>query len=431
MLKWSDYNQFVSVRENKFIVYNHLTKRMIKIKKSSKDFQRLSKKMIEYLIKLGFLVDEKTDEKRMAMLYYYDYIYDKSLRLVILPNEDCNFRCTFCYENFNGVYMDQKNLDSIIIFLRKNITKYSSLDVDWFGGEPLLSLNSIYQFSDKAKQLCKIASIPYRAAITTNGYLLDAETLLGLLRCKVTIYQITLCGNEEQHDAIRYLKNGCGSFQKIINNLLEIKRLDYLTFKMVIRINVTKSMLGTLSDLIDWLSDLFGGDERFLFYFRPVGDWGGNRVQSISDELYVNHDELFRELFKAKGNLNYDIYYSLLSNNICAAAKRNNYVIRANGDINKCTESLYSEYNKVGILTEEGKMEINKELLAKWLFTYYKNEVCLNCVKYELCNNRKCPDNCLKKSTAVEAYCGYEDVALEEIIKLLDLSKSKYIQDIL
>ena len=47
MLKWSDYNQFVSVRENKFIVYNHLTKRMIKIKKSSKDFQRLSKKMIE------------------------------------------------------------------------------------------------------------------------------------------------------------------------------------------------------------------------------------------------------------------------------------------------------------------------------------------------------------------------------------------------
>ncbi len=428
-MKWSIYNYYVK-SENTYILYNSLSKKIIKINNFNMDICNLPCDVSNKFKELGFLVDEGIDEKKLANMKYLDYIYNNELILILFPTEDCNFRCTFCYEDFNGKYMNDEILNSTLLFLRKNITKYSNLYVDWFGGEPLLAKKFIFKFSEAAIKICQSAKIPYRAGITTNGYLLDKETMQKLLKYKITSYHITLCGDEKSHDAIRYLKNGQGTFQIIIKNLLDIKQIKSKVFKIQVRINVTKGMLNKLGEFLKWLAEKFGEDERFSFYFRPVGDWGGNSVNSISSELNVNHIELFYEIFRANAKLNYDIYYELLTNELCAAAKRNQYVIRANGDINKCSEALYNNYNKVGVMDNLGNMVLNKSLLANWFFTNSENDSCKNCIDFELCHNNKCPNNNFETDNKQEKYCGYEKTAINEILKLLEQSESKYIQQI-
>lgn len=428
-MKWSIYNHYVE-EKNDYIIYNYLSKKIIKINNFDMNIRNLSYDATNELKELGFLVDEGINEKDLAKLKYIDYVHSNELILILFPTEDCNFRCTFCYENFNGKYMNDEILNSTLLFLRKNITKYSNLYIDWFGGEPLLAKKFIYKFSETAIKICQSAKIPYRAGITTNGYLLDKETMQTLLKYKITSYHITLCGDEKSHDAIRYLKNGQGTFQVIIKNLLDIKQIKSKVFRIQVRINVTKGMLNTLGEFLKWLAEKFGDDERFSFYFRPVGDWGGNSVNSISSELNVNHTELFQEIFCANAKLNYDIYYELLTNELCAATKRNEYVIRANGDINKCSEALYDNYNKVGVIDNLGNMVLNESLLAKWFFTYSENESCKKCIDFELCHNRKCPNNNFETGDKQEKYCGYEKIAINEVLKLLEQSGSKYIHQI-
>lgn len=274
-MKWSIYNHYVE-EKNDYIIYNYLSKKIIKINNFDMNIRNLPYDVTNELKELGFLVDEGINEKDLAKLKYIDYVHSNELILILFPTEDCNFRCTFCYENFNGKYMNDEILNSTLLFLRKNITKYSNLYIDWFGGEPLLAKKFIYKFSETAIKICQSAKIPYRAGITTNGYLLDKETMQTLLKYKITSYHITLCGDEKSHDAIRYLKNGQGTFQVIIKNLLDIKQIKSKVFRIQVRINVTKGMLNTLGEFLKWLAEKFGDDERFSFYFRPVGDWGSH-----------------------------------------------------------------------------------------------------------------------------------------------------------
>jgi len=431
-MKLSKFNELHCI-DNDLFIYNHLSKRIVKITETSiiptRDELINNKKLLLGLQKNEMVVNDFVNEDFLAELSLNDYIFDKALRLVLLPSEDCNFRCTFCYEKFESVRMNQDVLDSLHRYLRKNITKFAELSVDWFGGEPLLAIPEITDFSTRAIALATKAKIPYHASMTTNAYLLNIDTMRDMLKLKINSFHITLCGFKDEHDSIRYLKNGGGTFDVIIKNLLDIRSLiQSRSFRIIIRINVAKRTLDTFEEFIAYLDDMFGGDDRFTFYFRPIGDWGGSRVKEISEDLYVTKEQIFERVLTVPSRLNYDIYYSLLSNNICAASKRNNFVIRANGDINKCTESLYTDYNNVGKLQANGEFQLNAYSLSRWLNNNSeKFEKCSSCFKYALCRNKKCPDNLFKTDRIIDSYCGYEDLSILEILKLLNTSNSKHI----
>lgn len=105
-----------------------------------------------------------------------DKQYDKLLHLIILPTEQCNFRCKYCYEDFKIGNMSKEKQDAIILFLRKNIKNYTAISLDWFGGEPLLAMDAIEYISKHALEICRIAKKPLISSMTTNGYFLDCAT---------------------------------------------------------------------------------------------------------------------------------------------------------------------------------------------------------------------------------------------------------------
>lgn len=72
-------------------------------------------------------------------LLYKDYLKSCNfLQLIILPTEGCNFRCTYCYENHENKKMLPETKESIINFVEKNISKYTALRIEWFGGRTVM-----------------------------------------------------------------------------------------------------------------------------------------------------------------------------------------------------------------------------------------------------------------------------------------------------
>ncbi len=138
---------------NETILYNSYTEKIVCSKKC-KEIEDLLKgqecndiKLKENMIADGFLVSNDEDEQAKGKLKYYERIFDRLLSLTFLTTEQCNFRCKYCYEDFEKGKMKDEVVNGVIRYLKKNLSSYSGVSIDWFGGEPLLALDVIEKFS--------------------------------------------------------------------------------------------------------------------------------------------------------------------------------------------------------------------------------------------------------------------------------------------
>ena len=76
--------------------------------------------LIQHLQNKGFLVKNRVNEFQLATAQKYNMLAEnRMLQLIILPNEDCNFRCTYCYEDFLKSEMKESVQQGILNFLEK------------------------------------------------------------------------------------------------------------------------------------------------------------------------------------------------------------------------------------------------------------------------------------------------------------------------
>lgn len=304
MYKVSKFNYFTTNNKDELLLFNSNKglKSLCKISKENKlkfesmlknkEFiNNLDKEILNNLIKKGILVKENVDEDLLRKFYKYKQIYNNNLSLIILPTHQCNFRCVYCYENFEYGNMDLKTQDAIIEYVRKNIRKFSSLSVSWFGGEPTLAIKEIEYISKSLIEICKKAKKPYSSNITTNGYLLTEENVQRLIKCKIFGYQVTIDGIKETHNSQKPHISSKDTFDTVINNLLNMKNnIKSKLLNVIIRTNVSKKIYDVLEEYIDFYYDNFNDDKRFSFFIRPVGDFGGNTVKKFSENL-ISEDE--------------------------------------------------------------------------------------------------------------------------------------------
>lgn len=186
-----------------------------------------SNSIISTLIQKGFLVASDLDEKQKREALFTEINSGSMLRLIVLPTEQCNYRCKYCYESFRRGKMLPETQEAVIKFVQKNIQRFSGIRLSWFGGEPLLAMDIIESMSMRLMEICKKAKRKYISDITTNGYLLSQDTFRKLLDLNVIEYQITIDGTKEIHDAKKPLINGNGTFDVVTNNIRESIQ-DYL-----------------------------------------------------------------------------------------------------------------------------------------------------------------------------------------------------------
>ncbi|MDR0306515.1 MAG: radical SAM protein [Chitinispirillales bacterium] len=296
---------------------------------------------------------------------YANSLTNEKLRLIILPTEDCNFRCSYCWENFNHGIMSPENVEAIKVLLTNRAKGLKLLEIEWFGGEPLVAKDIVFDISDHIRQLkTEYPQLVYRGAMTTNGYLLNLKTSGRLCESGIKEYRIVLDGTEKFHDATRKLANGGGTFNIIWDNLVALKKSD-LDFSIRLNINfLLNNYSQAVPPLLQLINKTFQGDNRFFLFFKAVQRLGGKndclieKVNREEENLII--DELCR-LVETQKVIRY-----VPKNDVCFAAELNTMVIRANGDINKCVIALKDECNNVGKLNTDGTMTIDQQKFLNW-----------------------------------------------------------------
>jgi uncharacterized protein len=298
-------------------------------------------------------------------------VNNSNFELILLPTEKCNFRCTYCYEDFKIGKMERPTINGIKALLSNKATTTRSLSVNWFGGEPLLALPIVEEISNHIISLKKTyKSLSYVGLITTNGYFLRPSVFEQLVSWGIVKYQVSLDGNEDVHDSTRKMLNGGASFSKIWENLRAIHSKKMLAQEIMLRVHIMRNNIDSVKLLLKRIADELGDDDRFSILLRPVERLGGPNDAELELMSHAEEKNIVKQLADTISSqmrvANFDRNLDL-ENYICYAAKANSLVIRANGTIGKCTVALYDERNAVGKIQEDGKLLLDRERLVPWM----------------------------------------------------------------
>ena len=448
-MKMSKYNFTVFDPEGNLILYNFLkglTSLMKVEKQNVNKFQELfltdkfiesdeckgSIDLVDKMIESGVLVDANANEDILFESKYYEETCVHDLVLTILPTGKCNFNCIYCMEseqNFSRKPMTLESQNAILKYIQKQIHKYKSLRIAWFGGEPLLEPKTIKYLSENIMKICGARYIPYSAQIITNGYTLDADMFDMLYKLKIYTYMITIDGFKEEHDKLRVTHDGKGTYDKIIENLIRIRdNKQYKFAHIVIRVNITTGFLPVLDDFMYYMKSLFGDDPRFAFLFVPAEDYSsdnsdksifvdGKTVSSylMKNDIYMK--EFYSDAFKV---------HLIHPMSGCPSNYKNSYVIAPDLKIYKCCAHFNMSENSIGEINSSGELIIDEELHSRWyLVDRYLNDEkseCQNCFYLPICskNKKHCPAKYLR-SKPIDTFCPKkmeqcQDALVENII---------------
>lgn len=175
---------------------------------------------------LSDIAELKADSKLFTEDQYADKAFDFKNRhteikaLCLHVAHTCNLNCTYCFAA-QGKYHGERALMSFetgkraLDFLVENSGKRRNLEVDFFGGEPLMNFEVVKQLVAYARSIEDKCGKHFRFTLTTNGVLLDDEvTEFANRECHNVV--LSLDGRKEVHDRLRKTINGKGSYDTIV-----------------------------------------------------------------------------------------------------------------------------------------------------------------------------------------------------------------------
>ena len=199
----------------------------------SKDmlFKKLNEKYGTSLDELGEIYDEITELKNEGKLFVED-TYEgmagelkartsgvvKALCLHVAHT--CNLNCSYCFAS-QGKFHGERALMSYEVgkqamdFLVANSGTRHNLEVDFFGGEPLMNFNVVKQVVAYARSIEKQHNKNFRFTLTTNGVLID-DDVIEYANKEMSNVVLSLDGRKEVHDRFRVDYAGNGSWEKIV-----------------------------------------------------------------------------------------------------------------------------------------------------------------------------------------------------------------------
>jgi len=173
---------------------------------------------IRTLVKMGKLYTEDTFENMAGKFKERSGNVVKALCLHVAHT--CNLNCSYCFAS-QGKYHGDRALMSFEVgkraldFLIENSGKRRNLEVDFFGGEPLMNWDVVKQLVEYARSVEKQYNKNFRFTLTTNGMLID-EDVIEFANKEMSNVVLSLDGRKEINDLKRVDYAGNGSYDKIV-----------------------------------------------------------------------------------------------------------------------------------------------------------------------------------------------------------------------
>ena len=184
-------------------------------------------------------IDEAYDE--MCALYDDDMLFCPDIYSGIAKNwnkksvvkalclhvaHDCNLRCKYCFAD-TGEFHGKRSIMSAevgkkaIDFVIANSGNRRNIEIDYFGGEPLMNFEAVKEITEYAKQAGAEHGKNFRFTITTNGLLLN-EDVKEYINKNMSNVVLSLDGKKETNDAMRTRVDGSGSYDTILPKFIDL-----------------------------------------------------------------------------------------------------------------------------------------------------------------------------------------------------------------
>jgi uncharacterized protein len=287
--------------------------------------------------------------------------------LILMPTEACNFRCTYCYEDFKLKRMAPDVVRGVKNLLGARAAELTQLDIAWFGGEPLLARDVIEDVMQHVLALQREhPRLRVRSDITTNAWHLTRPVFERLLELGVVRYQISFDGPREHHDRKRMLASGGGTFDRVWENVCALRKSPG-DFRIIVRIHADRDNVDLLRGFLDECRTAFAGDPRFEVFLRNLSRLGGPNDAALNVFEHAEDAIAMRALEHYARDRDLAQHDVKASAAICYASKANSFLVRADGRLNKCTQALEHPANQVGRIREDGTLEITSERVLAWM----------------------------------------------------------------
>ncbi|PCI35079.1 MAG: hypothetical protein COB60_04205 [Flavobacteriaceae bacterium] len=396
--KWVLYNSL----NNNFILLEPMVYELYEAASNENKLPEIAnyhEELYDILIENGLIIKNNIDEVQLVKdLRDKIDLNEDHYHLTINPTMNCNFKCWYCYEShIKNSKLDDVNLKRITSFIdQKTSSGIKAFTVSWFGGEPLLYYKkNVLPILKYTHEKCKERDIKLSCTFTTNGYLINEEMIKDFKRYGVSGFQITLDGNEEEHNKVRYVHKNKGSYTEILANIFKLCESG---FHVSLRINYTKDKLDTVHDIYnDVLLLKTSARKNMKIDFQRV--WQTEDTQESRDKVLSLMSKFSTEGFKVSSVISNVDYVR----NSCYADKKNHATINYDGNVFKCTARDFEGKNREGVLKSNGNIEWNQKYYDR-LDAKFKNKPCLSCRLLPICNGG-CSQQALEHS---KEYCMYD-----------------------
>lgn len=395
-LKSSFYNLFIDCEDSDdTIIFNSLygsmavfeleelavVQQILKFPNTN-DYKRLRKNLKD----LKFIIPDAIDEFSIIENRKQCGVEDKNrLDLTIMPTLNCNFACSYCYEKHIVSSMDKPTTDALLKWLSKEIPKYKYVIVHWFGGEPLMEIESVIHISKTLQAIAASHQVELSIQMTTNGYLLTKAAIEKLVGCGIIEYQITLDGAKEYHNTLRTLKNGKPTFDIIFQNISNLASYNK-TVIISLRINFNHTNFESIPELLHQFPENIRKQLRVTL--EPIfGNCSINAVDNIDNAKISVHLSNYYAMAK---DLGYDVVHALQLMDTgrlvyCYAERVHQYIVNYNGDIFKCSVGNFTREERIGFLNAEGEFLKEEVHYSKWFKRNNFEDKCYPCQYLPVC----------------------------------------------
>jgi len=220
---------------------------------SEKDLKRLAEMAVE-----GYVVEDEESENAMVInrLRSATYAPSPTVRAMVVTTMACNLACRYSFESGMDKIpsMDIEMAQMVFERIRERVeaTSAQEIDIDYYGGEPLLNMEVIKFLSERLKAWFAENNKLYSFSLTTNGTLLTHEIVETMLPLGLVKVRVTVDGVKDTHDARRPFRRGKGSsFKTIMKNLRGVVDVLQVTLVHVYSEETIEQLPACLEELED------------------------------------------------------------------------------------------------------------------------------------------------------------------------------------
>ncbi len=338
------------------------------------------------LVELGLLIDDLESEKESVRNLPQELNRLRTvMKVSVIVTMECNFRCRYCYEGSRKGkrHMSEETAERLVEFVMERFAPpMTRLTLDFYGGEPLLSVGLIKKIAAPLKEYVEQQGAEFEITLVTNGSLLTKKNVEALLPVGLARTKVTLDGPPEVHNVHRPFKNGRPSFDRIIKNIAE--NADRI--RIGINGNFTRNNYRVFPQIFPHLAEHGLNSEKILqLNFAPVLHVGGSHATGFCGGCVSSNEKWLAEAASYLGREivrhGFPSSTGVFSPSLCMVDVENSFVVHYDGSLYQCAALVGNEEFRCGDICT-GMTDYREQYhVGHW----QKEEKCRECVYLPLC----------------------------------------------